>query len=137
MDDQRQKDQAQGMDEWQARLGWPSLRSALVFANERIKCMRHTEAVSNCEHCNFGYIVSWVQRQIDAPASSLSPGTTEGGNTWQGQKPIEVAAEIERQFAEAIGLRLEHYAAKDAKSVLRNVLRAVLGPLPTPPKETR
>ena len=88
MDDQRQKDQAQGMDEWQARLGWPALRSALVFANERIKCMRHTEAVSNCEHCNFGYIVSWVQRQIDTPISSLSPGTTEGGNTWQ---PIESA----------------------------------------------
>lgn len=51
-------------DEWQANLGWPALRSALKFAEARLKHMRHTEAVAECEHCNFSYIVAWAKRQI-------------------------------------------------------------------------
>lgn len=83
-----------GMDEWQAKLGWPALKSSLKFADERIKCMRHTEAVADCEHCQFSYIVGWVKRHMgeaQTPAwqeieSAPKDGTdflaSDGAYTW-------------------------------------------------------
>lgn len=61
-------------DEWQRSLGWPALRSALTLADEEIKCMRHTNAVSGCAHCSFGYIVAWAKRQIGT-GNQASDGT--------------------------------------------------------------
>jgi hypothetical protein len=123
-----------------ARLRWEALaaRSAAEFVTRYVKeCCRHTEAVSECPHCNLNFLAVYAKRAADyfeaassrlsAPAEEpLKPifDEIEKSLGWVKHESFIVDYAVINRGAGGLGCVVEHSTAMHALLFVRQALRA-------------